>query len=229
MSLSIIIPCLNEYNNLSELLPFLIGYSKENTEIIVSDSAYSEDNTPQLCQQHKITYKKSEYSQRAHQMNEGAKLAKGNALLFLHADVRPPDDFVAQIADVLSRSFDFGLFSYKFDSNKWILKVNAYFTKYDGMFCGGGDQCHFMTKALFQKTGGYDTSYDIMEDFEFFHKIKHAGHKYKLVNSKATVSARKYKHNSYLSVNLTNLMALHMFRKGESPDKIKAYCDNRLK
>lgn len=229
MSLSIIIPCLNEYSNLRELLPFLIEHSKDNTEIIVLDSIHSKDKTLQLCQQHNITYKKSKYNQRARQMNEGAELAAGNALMFLHADVRPPDDFVKQINAILSLKYDFGLFSYKFDSERWILKMNAFFTKFDGMYCGGGDQCHFMTKKIFQKTGGYDTNYDIMEDFEFFKRIKDRGYKYKLVNSRAIVSARKYNDNSYLRVNLTNLRALYMFRKGESPDKIKAYCSKRLK
>ena len=98
-SISIIIPVLNEAENVKGLLAYLIekqagGYI---SEIIVVDG-HSQDNTVALIQEFSITASidiKIIVSKRgrAKQMNAGANLSKSSILYFLHADSYPPKGF----------------------------------------------------------------------------------------------------------------------------------------
>ncbi len=229
MDLSIIIPCYNEYNNLKQLLPFILKESNSKIELIVADASHSSDETETLCLQYNIKYHKCTVTQRAGQMNQGAELAKGHTLFFLHADVLPPENYFSEIQNALSDNSGFGLFPYKFETQNLLLKINASFTKYKGLFCGGGDQGHFATRDIFDKLGGYNTSFDIMEDFEFYDRIKSHGIKIHLGKSKALASARKYENNSYLRVNLTNLIAFIMYKMKIPSTRIKKFCKRWLK
>lgn len=219
--LSIIIPTLNEEENLRELLPYLRTYSSKNTEIIVADASESCDQSADVCRKYDIKRIVSNQCSRAEQMNFGAKNAIGDLLYFLHADTRPPISFEADIRNTLKASYHFGIFSYKFDSKNLLLRINSKFTRKKGIFAGGGDQSIFMDQTTFEKIGKFNTDYCIMEDFKFFHTAKKMGLKYKIVSNDIIVSARKYEKNSYLRVNVTNLIAFSMYHLGMKPEKIK--------
>lgn len=154
-------------------------------------------------------------------MNEAAAKARGDILVFLHADVIPPSTFIKDISDTINEGFSYGYFSYKFEPSSFMLNINALFTHNNGLFAGGGDQIHFMTRELFLQMGGYDESYCIMEDFDFTRRVKKSGKPIKLIKNPAVVSSRKYKNNSWLKVNLLNLIAYFMFKMNFSPKKIR--------
>jgi len=149
-------------------------------------------------------------------------------LLFLHADVKPPQGFENHIKGALANGFKTGFFSYMFDQSSFFLKINEYFTKYDGLFAGGGDQCHFFTRGLFTKMQGYKESQEIMEDFEMIDRLKKEGVQYTIIQNPATVSARKYKNNSYLWVNLINLITYIKFRTNVPASEIKDFYKRAL-
>ena len=224
MKLAIIIPALNESDNLTKILPYLQSeVHKSSVKIVVVDANRSKDDTQSVCEKYNVHYVKSMHSQRAAQMNEGAQKYPSDAYMFLHADVIPPQGFYESIQSTLQDGHAFGLFAYWFDKKRWHLNTNAFFTKFDGIFCGGGDQCHFMTKDTFDKVGGYCTKHTIMEDFNLFHKVKKLKMPYKLLSERATVSARKYNHNSYLRVNLVNMIAFIKYLRKVQPEKIRSF------
>jgi len=212
--ISIIIPTLNEEENLAELLPYLQKHKGDKTEIIVADAYKTTDLTSQICKNNQIKRIECNQCSRAAQMNKGASVATGDILYFVHADARPPSSFYDDINATISDSFDFGIFSYRFDSDSFLLAINARFTKKKGLFTGGGDQSIFMKKETFRRLGYFDTSYCIMEDFKLFHKALKMGLKYKIVTNDVVVSARKYEKNSYLRVNFSNLVAFTMYHLG---------------
>jgi rSAM/selenodomain-associated transferase 2 len=228
MNLDIIIPTLNEKENLLELLPFLKDHTSNTTKIYVVDSVQSSDNTSQLCQQHDITYLKSEFARRSIQMNEGAAMGKGDTILFLHADVRPPADFEKLISQEFTKGYKTGFFCYKFNPSSPLLKINEYFTKLNGIFAGGGDQCQFFRRYLFEQYGGYKEELEIMEDFEMIERLRHNKERLTIIKNPATVSARKYRDNSYLKVNLVNLISFIKYKKNVCPKEIKAYYKKSL-
>lgn len=218
--ISIVIPALNEEKNLSGLLPFL-KEAEGIREILVVDSPDSSDNTKNLCEKYGVKYLQVQKSGRAHQMNHGSQNSNANIVLFVHADVRPPDNFGEYIIETVESGNQAGFFSYKFSpSNLW-LNINSKFTKKDGWFAGGGDQCQFYKKSTFEKLGGYDESCVIMEDFDLIRKVKRNKIPYTIIDKQAIVSSRKYKENSYLWVNLVNLIVFTAFHLGVSPIKLK--------
>jgi len=99
--LSIIIPVLNDEKALQTLLPYLVKYARGN-EVIVVDANLSQDNSQDLSKSFDIKYVQSKKCGRACQMNEGAKIATGDILMFLHADVLPPSTFVKDIKQAVS-------------------------------------------------------------------------------------------------------------------------------
>ena len=220
--ISVIIPCYNEAKNLSVKIPYLSSLSNQNNfEIIVVDSPNSNDNSKSICQEYSSTkYIKSKSSGRAIQMNEGAKLSSGGILLFVHADVKLPDNFALLIRGVLEEN-KAGFFNYEFDKPGFWLRLNASFVKKKGTFTGGGDQCHFFEKETFLKLGGYNERYCIMEDFELIDRIEKEKIPYSIIETPVTVSARKYEENSWLKVSLINGYVFLLYKLGASPDRLK--------
>ncbi|QXP57787.1 glycosyltransferase [Cellulophaga sp. HaHa_2_95] len=224
--ISIIIPAHNEQKNLLKLIPLLdalcqdtpaevlVVLSAANTEVI----GFSSD---------KIKVVQCNENGRAVQMNFGVTHAKGTIFAFLHADVLPPKNFLKDIEHTLRDTYQAGFFSYRFDSASKLLNVNAKFTAKDGIFTGGGDQCLFIEKTVFNQLGGFDVNQLIMEDFEFFKRMKNKKVKYKIINNDLLVSARKYESNSYLRVNMSNLLLVVLFKMGYPSAKLQTL-HNRL-
>ena len=229
--ISVIIPAHNEQKNLEELLPLLILLREgSSVEILVSLSAEStEDLSPFEHDKALRVVRCTEKKGRAIQMNFAAKMTKGNVLVFLHADVRPPKDFFNDITETIGQGYDAGFFSYCFDKKDFFLKINASFTAKDGFFTGGGDQCLFIKKEVFEGLGRFDENQVLMEDFELFQRMKKNKVRYKIVDNDLTVSARKYKTNSYLRINLTNFLLLVLFRLGCPASKLKSLHDSLLR
>ena len=218
--ISIIIPTYNEANNIQALLRHLFQYADERIAEIVVCDAQSEDNTALLAEKNGAKVIVCTNCSRAAQMNTGAKQAVGNVLYFLHADSTPPITYVSDIVDGLRKS-PVGCFQMEFDTPMFWLKINSFFTRFNGVFSGGGDQSLYITKALFQLLDGFDEKQVIMEDFEFVKRLRKAGNQLHILPSKVLASARKYDNNSYLRVNLVNFIMFIHFFKGTHPTKMK--------
>lgn len=231
MLLSIIMPVYNEQENLIKRLSFLNEQAnKFPIEIIISISPETTDNSESICKQFdKVTVFYSPKKGRAFQMNYGALNAKGDIFAFLHADVQLPNDFYKQITTAVSKGFKAGFFAYKFDIETPLLNLNSKFTTKDGLFAGGGDQCQFFTKEIFKKLKGYDESYCIMEDFKMMDNLRKNNIKYTIIQSKATVSARKYDNNSWLKVNFVNGYVFLKYKLGFSATSLRKSYKNLLR
>ncbi len=219
MFLSIIIPACNEYPILKKFLEmYATTIQKNDIEVIIVLSSENGDETKTISTAKII---EATVHNRGKQMNIGAKIARGQILMFLHADVLPPPSFFTDIELSIKNGYEFGFFAYNFHPTSFGLKFNASFTGRDGFFAGGGDQIHFMTQALFNKMGGYNEKLDIMEDFDFVKRIRKKRLPYTIVKNRATVSSRKYVHRSWLKVNFANLIAFLMFKMDMDSLKIK--------
>ena len=213
--ISIIIPTYNEEQHIAKLVEYLRLNNNDLTcEIIVVDAG-SNDNTLKKATGAGAKAFVSPIKGRASQMNFGASIANGDVFYFVHADSFPPATFISDINESIKNGFEFGRYRTKFDSKKWILKINAFFTRFDFFICYGGDQTLFITKQLFDSIGGFDASLNIMEDYEIIVRAK-ANAKYKIIQKDTLVSARKYETNSWLTVQLANNKIVQMYKKGAS-------------
>ena len=97
MILSIIIPTYNE----EEYLPVLLDSIKEQNfkdyEIIVAD-ANSEDKTREIAEEYGCTV--IEGGMPAVGRNNGAKIAKGEYLLFLDSDLKLTDEYLGDVLKI---------------------------------------------------------------------------------------------------------------------------------
>lgn len=223
MKISIIIPTLNEAVNIKRLVEYLLVNGAETiSEILVVDAG-STDDTQRLADKSGATVCTAPQKGRAVQMNFGASKAKGELLYFVHADTLPPKDYVQHIQIAIKSGYPIGCFQYRFDSDKWLLKINAWFTRLDRPWCRGGDQSLYISKDNFNMLGGFREDYTIMEDFEFIERARQQL-KFKIMPAKMIVSARKYDTNSYLRVQVANLIVFNMYRFGASQKRmVNAY------
>ncbi|MGM0478372.1 MAG: TIGR04283 family arsenosugar biosynthesis glycosyltransferase [Bacteroidota bacterium] len=227
MRLSIIIPTLNEADQLPQLLDALISHTYTYDEIIVVD-AQSTDKTQRVAKNYPIKLIVSEKACRARQMNLGAQHAVGDLFYFVHADVRPPATFRQDIEESLARGSDAGCYRFEFDLEAPMLKFNAWWTRFNFMFCRGGDQTLFVQRTVFEAMKGFDEEYIIMEDFDFIRRLRKK-YRFRIMPKSVLVSARKYAKNSYLKVNLVNLWSYWTFMLGRDPQKIRAFYKRHLR
>jgi rSAM/selenodomain-associated transferase 2 len=211
--ISVIIPTYNEAATIVNLVQYLKKETNDlPTEIIVCDNS-SIDGTQQLATRAGAILLQSPSKGRAAQMNFAASQASGTILYFVHADSFPPHDFVKDIEAAVTAGFDAGRYKTKFLSSKFLLKLNAFFTRFHLFSCYGGDQTLFITRSFFSKIGGFDESKHIMEDYDISSRIVKEG-RYIIFPKPALISARKYEKNSWLTVQKANYTAVKMYRTG---------------
>ncbi len=225
MTLSVLIPTFNEAERILPLVRHLRKYADQRLrEIIVADAPASDDQTLSLlADEAKVHAFRTHATCRSQQLNQAAARARGDVLYFLHADARPPATYLNDLFSALYRGYDFGMFSYRFDSDHPLLRLNARMIKRDGPFTGGGDQSIFIYHSLFKLTGGYRNDLVIMEDFDYFWRLRRQGYRYTILDSEVLISARKYERNSYLKVSIVNGCTFYLFKMGFCQYKLKRF------
>jgi rSAM/selenodomain-associated transferase 2 len=221
MKISIVIPVLNEATKIGPLIAYLLQHGGERVgEILVIDAGSSDETVYLACaagaQVHYSTVRS-----RAVQMNIGARAAQFPVLYFVHADTLPPRSFATDILEAVSAGIQMGCYRYVFDSPHLMLKINAYFTRYNWLWCQGGDKTFFIERLIFEALGGYDEYYCVMEEYDFLRRATKQ-YRFQILPKNAIVSARKYKKNGWLRVQLANLIVFRSFQRGMEPAKIKA-------
>ncbi|MCZ8215449.1 MAG: TIGR04283 family arsenosugar biosynthesis glycosyltransferase [Cyclobacteriaceae bacterium] len=220
MTISVIIPTLNEADIIHQRISFILKHGGPTVvEVIVCDGD-SDDDTVKQAELAGARIIRCAEQNRALQMNAGALKAKGDLLYFVHADTQLISTFTTDILEAFNKGYEAGCYRYVFDSEKFMLKINAWFTRFDLSYCRGGDQTLFVKKEVFRSLNGFDERFVIMEDYEFLKRLRTVT-SFRIIPKDVIVSSRKYVDNSWLRVQLSNLIAFSMFRFKMSPKKIK--------
>ncbi|GJM32794.1 MAG: glycosyl hydrolase [Saprospiraceae bacterium] len=219
MKVSIIIPTLNEAENIERLIDRLEYYGGEHLQEIIVVDGGSEDETCYLAKGRGARVLKSPRKGRAAQMNYGVQHSSGDVLYFVHGDTLPPKSYMSDIEGALREEFISGIFRFRFESDRWVLKVNSWFTRFDQLWCRGGDQSIFVTREVFEDLGGYRDDYVIMEDYDFIIRTR-KNYPFKIIQKDTVVSARKYETNGYFRVQTANLIVFNMYRLGFSQERL---------
>lgn len=213
--LSIIIPTLNEADSIGPLINYLKKHAAGYIQIIVSDGG-STDNTASAACIGEAELLLSPKRGRATQMNYGASIATESILYFVHADCFPPKNFYNKIIETVDAGFVLGRFQTKFNSKKKLLKLNAFFTRFDWAVCSGGDQTLFFRKDIFRQINGFNDELLLMEDYDIVKRARQQHFPYSVLKDKVLVSARKYSDNSWLKVQQAHHTIIKMYQKGAS-------------
>ena len=164
VTLSIIIPTLNEAEAIVPTLASLQSFRGREIEIIVVDGG-STDDTLHLTRPLADRIAAARRG-RASQMNAGAAIARGKVLLFLHADTQLPLGAVELIRAALSDACrSWGRFDVRIDSGNPVLWVVARMMNLRSRWTGiaTGDQAIFVRRDDFERIGGFP-DIPLMED-----------------------------------------------------------------
>ncbi len=194
LKLSIIIPCLNEAQNIATTLHRLQKARNRGHEIILCDGG-SRDNTVKISQP-LVDHLLNTAAGRATQMNAGAHIAKGNVLCFLHADTLAPeniDEIILNAFTVSSHRKVWGFFTIKLSSSRWPFRIIEWLINKRSCITkiASGDQGIFIKKSTFQKLSGY-TEIPLMEDINISKHLKKLSHPVCIKSSPLITSSRRW-------------------------------------
>jgi len=166
LRLSIVVPVLNEAQQLPGLLDHLQHWQHRGCEIIIVDGG-SSDGSQALIEAHGFHVICAERG-RARQMNVGAQGACGDILIFLHADTRLPQQADALVRHALLGGQNvWGRFDLRLEGRHGMLRVIAWMMNLRSRLTGiaTGDQAIFVTVSAFNKIGGF-ADLPLMEDIQ---------------------------------------------------------------
>ncbi len=219
-SISVIIPARNEEQYLGRTLmslrPAGVG------QVIVVDGR-SADRTVQIAQEAGVTVVTSPAG-RAVQMNAGAAVARGDVLLFLHADTLLPDDFVIHITRVLRQpNVVAGAFNLRIGGPQLAFRVIENLVRWRCQWrqLPYGDQALFVWTKVFRQLGCY-RPLPIMEDFDLVCRLRRRG-RIAMADATAVTSSRRWVDRGIFKTTLINQLCLAAYRCGVRPSRIAAW------
>ena len=174
MNLAIVVPVLDEADQVSVRLQALASYRAGGVRVVVVDGG-SRDDTVQrakpLADQVLVAPRG-----RSSQMNAGARaaVARGaDTLLFLHADTRLPEGAVALIGRSLNTGADWGRFDVHIEGRHPLLPMVAAFMNLRSRLSGiaTGDQAVFVRRRVFEAVGGFPEQ-ALMEDIALSTRLR---------------------------------------------------------
>jgi rSAM/selenodomain-associated transferase 2 len=213
--ISIIIPTINEANNLPLLLSDLSVIQKEG-EIIIVDCG-SEDKTIDVANIYGAKVFKSEERNRGLQLDIGAKNSKGDWLIFLHADTRLTHDWLKKINLVLKGDKNYIYnFTFKINHKKIIYRVLEILVNFRSQYFKQpyGDQGLIIHRTIYFKNNGF-RKIPIMEDIDFLRRLNKKKD-LKQLNLPIFISSRKWERTNIFLQAIKNWQFRRRWLKGES-------------
>lgn len=224
-NLSIIIPCYRDQAQILALLQQLKALTVLPIEVIVVDAA-SDPACHDICVQYGAHWYRSGPC-RGRQLLQGAQVASGDILWFLHADVRISPNAFAEITQAIERGAVGGYFRFAFDGPPaWPMLIlepaialrSRFGTPY-------GDQGIFVKKTAYFEVGGH-APWPLFEEVPLVRKLRNLGHFQPLLHP-IWVDSRRWQQDGWWHRTIQNRMLALRFALGVSPDTLAKYYHSR--
>ena len=213
--ISIIIPTYNESQHLSLLLSDLSSFNK-GIEIIVVDSN-SKDKTRDIANIYRANLYKSKKKSRGLQLNIGAKKAKGEWFIFIHADSRLSQDWLKKVKSEIKDNENFiYFFKFKINNKNIIYRFLELFVNLRSFIFKDpyGDQGLIINRKTYFKNKGYKKM-PLMEDLDFIKRLKN-NVQLKMLNIPIYTSSRKWEKTNIIFQAFKNWNLRKRWLRGES-------------
>ena len=217
--ISIIIPTINEANNLPLLLSDLSIVQKEG-EIIIVDCG-SEDKTIDVANIYGAKVFISKEKNRGLQLDLGAKNSMGDWLIFLHADTRLTQDWLRKVNSVLKGDKNYiYFFKFKINHKKVIYRVLEFLVNFRSQYFKKpyGDQGLIIHRTTYFKNNGF-RKIPLMEDIDFLRRLNNKKD-LKQLNLPIYISSRKWERTNIFLQAIKNWNFRRRWLKGESTKSI---------
>jgi rSAM/selenodomain-associated transferase 2 len=215
-SVSVIIPVYRDAEALARTLEDLSG-----SELIVCSTPGDDSLTTLRLARSDIVWVEAARG-RARQMNAGAAVARGDWLVFLHADTCLPRRWQRAIkeADEAGGRFAIGCFRFALDSKSPFARLIEIGVRLRVRLFGlpYGDQALFITREVFEDLGGYD-DLPIMEDVDLVRRARSRG---RLFRSRlpAVTSARRWERDGWIRRTARHLALILLYFYGVPPARL---------
>lgn len=218
---SIIIPMLNEAENLPRLIRCLRRL-KGSCEVIFVDGG-STDGSRNLVPADYILLETS--PGRAHQMNEGLKIARGAVVWFIHCDTGFRADALQSVLKGVRKN-PAGCFRLRFRSrHPWMRLIGICSNlRVRWRNIAFGDQGLFFRTDFLKTFGGFP-ALPLMEDYELSIRLKEAGIRWNLLTDCITTSDIRFRRNGYIKTTwkMQRWQADYRRHRGDAKDIAEAY------
>ena len=218
MSVSVIVPTLNEEGCLAETLRAV--RLQRPREIIVADGGSADGTRRAAAGADRFL---DAPRGRAAQMNAGAARARGDVLLFLHADCTLEDGALAEAEGLLRRpGVAAGCFTMTVPARGPLYRLlDACATarvRLTGL--AYGDQGLFLRRRLFEQLGGFPPL-RLMEDLFFSRRLRRRG-RVVVASRRIFVSPRRWQRAGLVRQTLRNWALTALAAGGVHPDRLAA-------
>ena len=214
--LSIVIPVLNEAGCLAQTLESLFAdpWLRRHAEILVSDGG-SSDGSLEIAARYPCEIVRGAPG-RALQMNAAGERARGERLLFLHADSRLP----AELGEVMEAPAKWGFFRLRLSGDRRSLRVIESAINLRSAITGvaGGDQGLFFERRFFASLGGF-TRIPLMEDIAICKQARRLAAPL-IVHRRITTSSRRWRRRGVIKTVLLMWWLRFAFWLGADPDRL---------
>lgn len=156
---------------------------------------------------------------RGAQLAAGAAAARGDWLLFLHADTVLQPAWVEAVIQHMAQNRDrAGYFRLRFDARGLMPRLIAAGANLRSrwLHLPYGDQGLLISRAQYNRVGGYE-ALPLMEDVAMARKL---GHALVMLNADAVTRADRYRRDGWLRRPLRNLWTLARYFLGVNPEKL---------
>jgi rSAM/selenodomain-associated transferase 2 len=220
MTISIILPILNEQKNLLTCLQALQVARSQGHEVIVVDGGSIDDSYHLAYDWSDVVLRQS--GGRGAQLDAGARMAKGDILLFLHADTYLPDNAFVLIQNALKVK-TWGRFNVRLSGKRWAFRVIEKCINWRSCWSGiaTGDQAMYVRREAYQRSGGFPAIV-LMEDIALSRALRRQQAPVCLKETVCTSSRRWEQHGITKTILLMWTLRFAYF-VGISPNQLKTW------
>lgn len=223
-SFSVVIAVLNEAGRINDLIEQIRSAQQHQSyEIIVVDGDPNGSTIKVITDESVITTVSE--TGRAKQMNAGAAIARGQVLIFLHADTQLPANAFERIETALrNKKYVAGAFDLGIDSKSRSIKFIAALARIRSRITRVpyGDQAIFIRRKYFSTIGRFK-EISFMEDVELMKAIRKRRDRICILPQRVATSDRRWQREGVICTTLRNRMVMFLYWLGVHPCKLARF------